>query len=550
MHALGAGSKFRCQGSKAARLQALPDAILAAAEAPAPSARLSADQTARLRALAAALSTAEAPAPAQRLFAEGAAAANKTLDSLANAPGPAPSGELSVRQQETLNAVIEAYKRGAQAPGPAASLSTEQKMAARSAFAGGPKAAAEGVKSSSGPASGAIEAYMKGVGAPTPSEMLSTEQQKAARSAFAGNPAAAEGSSKPTSSSASNGAIEAYMKGMEAPAPSQKISTEQEKAARSVFANAPAVIEAALNWTTSPADQYSNSSAAPAHAPDPQNLTPAQQDAIRRIFSAPAPAPSSNASTLAAAVETSGVPAHAPDPSQSLTPAQQEDVHRIFFNSSAPAPAPSANNASTGAAAIEATAAPAHAPQQAQTLTSSQQEEIRRLFAPAPAPSSNPSTNGTAEGESISWARAPAPAQNLTREEQDEVRRIFFNSSAPAPSSSPTSELSDIPDSRATHWIGSHSAYASRTNLQDLQRTHQANHAHHKIAATLAGARQHALAPGMAASTEAEDVAAAGEAAPAAWPQMLTAPKSGMFSTQLLLVVGSIKSWLPGSMDC
>jgi len=47
-----------------------------------------------------------------------------------------------------------------------------------------------------------------------------------------------------------------------------------------------------------------------------------------------------------------------------------------------------------------------------------------------------------------------------------------------------------------------------------------------------AGPPQSALAPGTAASAEAADVAAAGEAAPAAWPLVTTATKPGKLITQ------------------
>lgn len=304
-------------------------ALLAAdAPAPAPSSQLRVDAT-RLATFFASLSSVPGPAPAQAILAQAAAAASQAASSPDGAQGPAPSEQLSADQLASLNAVIIAYQQFPKADAPSADA---------------PAAA--------------------------PSDVQQAASVPAA-SAFMGAPA---GAAAPASQ---GGVIQAYQQGVQAAAPAQLANRQQREAEREAFADAPAIAyaeaPAAIAFANAPV-----ATAEAAYAPDPAiELTPAQQEIVREIFTnrtAPLPGAANYTRT------------HWPDPAMELTPAQRDAIRAVFENSTAAAPA-SVGKENYG----PASAAPA--PEPAIQLTPEQAREIKAIFdspAPAPAPHSMP----------------------------------------------------------------------------------------------------------------------------------------------------------------
>lgn len=365
-----------------ATINAVIQSYLDGAQASAPADSLTAAVQKAERDAAASPASSSAAAPSQQPVAEAAPAntqsvAAATLPAVSAAPASAPflAPAPSTAGRDLTNGSIESYNQGALAQGPADSLSADQRSAARGAFASAP-AAAPGATAPTAAAvgyslkpnrdltSGSIESYdqpSKAAPAPGPAPLLSEAQQQAARDAFSTAPAAPASAPVPSrdltsgsiksydqpslsvapaaapmmlstaQTSMGPSSIESYEQGQRAAAPTQRASTEQQKASRATFA--PIASAEAIAPSAEPL-------AAPAQAPQPAiELTPAQQEAIRRVFlNSSAPAPASAGKEDSSPISS----AHAPDPAVELTPAQREAIRRIFLNITAALPPSSA----------------------------------------------------------------------------------------------------------------------------------------------------------------------------------------------------------------
>jgi len=330
-----------------------------------------------------------AGAPSQHRVAEAAPAntqsvATATLPAVAAAPASAPflAPAPSTAGRDLTSGSIESYNQGSLAQVPTDSLSADQRSAARGAFASAPAAAlvataptaTYSLRPNRDLASGSIESYdqpSKAAPAPGPAPLLSEAQQQAARDAFATAPAAPASAPVP-SRDLTSGSIESYDQ--------PSLSAARQQVARDAFTDAPAAAPTMLSTAQSsmgPSSMESYEQGQRAAAPT-QRASTEQQKASQATF-----APVASAEAIAPSAKPLAAPAQAPQPAIELTSAQQEAIRRVFLNSSAPAPASAGKE-------DYSPVSPAHAPDPAVELTPAQREAIRRIFlnittAPPPA---------------------------------------------------------------------------------------------------------------------------------------------------------------------